>query len=112
MQINKKESKQKIIIFGLGNFYQKRKKELWAYNKLEIVALSDNNEKLWEKEFDGVSVIAPNSIQEFLFDKILIMSTFEKEIFSQLLLLGVEQSKILFWEQLRGERIKCAELCI
>lgn len=103
MQINKKESKQRIIIFGLGNFYQKRKKDLWTYNKLEIVALSDNNDELWEKEFDGVSVIAPNSIKELLFDKILIMSTYEKEIFSQLLLLGIEQSKILFWEQLRGE---------
>ncbi len=96
----------KIIIFGVGNYYQKRKKELATFKQMEVIAFSDNNETLWGKEVDGFQVISPDQIKNFSYDMILIMSTYRDEIFSQLILLGIERLKISFWELFRSEYLQ------
>lgn len=96
----------KTIIFGVGNYYQKRKNELARYEQIEIVAFSDNNNTLWGEFIDGFQVISPESIINSSFDNILIMSTHEESIFSQLIQLGIEESKILFWELFRSKNIQ------
>lgn len=98
-----------IIIWGIGKFYANHKKELENYHEINTVALCDNNKELWGKQIDGVYVISPETIKEFTYDAILIMSVSVIEINSQLLKLGVDQKKILFWEafyakMLQGKR--------
>ena len=40
----------KIIVFGVGRFYQNRRERLKQYEEVEIIAFSDNNETLWGGE--------------------------------------------------------------
>ncbi len=99
----------KIIVFGVGRFYQNRRERLKQYEEVEIIAFSDNNETLWGGELEGIRVIPPDAIQEAVFDCILIMSTYADEIARQLIEGGIDEAKICFWEpfytkMVQGER--------
>ncbi len=99
----------KIIVFGVGRFYQNRRERLKQYEEVEIIAFSDNNETLWGGELEGIGVIPPDAIQEAVFDCILIMSTYADEIARQLIEGGIDEAKICFWEpfytkMVQGER--------
>ncbi len=91
----------KIVIFGTGKFYQKRKKEISP--NIEIVAFIDNNIGLEGKVIDGVEVFHPCKINKIIYDKIVIMSTSILEMKKQLLSLGINEKDIWYWEQLRSE---------
>lgn len=90
----------KVIIFGAGNYYQKRKEQLRSFSNIEIIAFADNNEDLWDKRIDHIIVISPDSLKTQLYDIILIMSIYSCQIFKQLLSLGVDECKIMEWERL------------
>lgn len=99
----------KVIVFGVGRFYQNRRERLKQYQEVEIVAFSDNNETLWGGELEGIRVIPPDAIREVAFDCILIMSTYADEIARQLIGSGIEEPKICFWKpfyakMVQGER--------
>ncbi len=94
-----------IIIWGTGKYYINRKEELTEYlqkEKIEVVAFCDNNTELWDKQFEGIRVVSPETINKIHFDAVLIMSTYVKEIELQLLQLGIGHAEILFWEVFRG----------
>lgn len=88
----------RIIVFGVGRFYQKRREILKQYQTVEIVAFSDNDKNLWGKVLEDVRLISPVSIKITACDGILIMSTYASEIEEQLITDGVDRGKILFWE--------------
>lgn len=88
----------KLIVFGVGKFYQNRRELLRKEKSVEIVAFSDNNKALWQKTFENVKVVAPDSIKEITCDGILIMSSYAREMADQLITEGIDKEKIFFWE--------------
>lgn len=89
----------KIIVFGVGNYYQEQKGNLNSFGEIEVIAFSDNNEAVWNQKMDGIIVIPPHSIVNFEYDRILVMSTYICEIYDQLLRLGVTEEKIIIWDR-------------
>jgi len=83
----------KILIFGFGKNYETAK-QYNLFDKDEIIAFIDNDEKKQNKFFENKPVIAPNQIHNFDFDKIIIASLAYDEIYDQLLSLGIDKYKI------------------
>ena len=92
---------KRFIIFGTGLFYQNRKIEL--PKDMDIVVFIDNNKETWGKLLDGKPIVSPNSIHDYNFDKILLMSSKDEEMKLQLLALNIEEDKIFTWNRFRGE---------
>lgn len=91
----------KIVIFGVGKYYQRRKKDISS--DIEIVAFLDNNPQLHGKIIDGVQVFAPCKVKQFSYDKIVLMSVRTIEMREQLISLNVLPIDIWLWEQLNSE---------
>lgn len=91
----------KIVIFGVGQYYQKRKDKISS--DIEIVAFLDNNFKIFGKIIDGIQVFPPHKIQQIFCDKIVLMSAKRIEMRKQLIKLEVPEEKIWSWEQLNSE---------
>lgn len=61
----------KLIIFGVGRYYEERKKELFQLSKkIQLVAFLDNNPRY--SILDGVKVFYPSVITELDYDIILL----------------------------------------
>jgi len=89
----------KAIVFGVGNYYEEQKEKLKKFGDISIIAFADNNTSMWNKELDGSIVISPKEIQYFSYDKVVIMSIYVRDIYEQLLKLGVDADKIIVWEK-------------
>lgn len=81
----------RAILFGLGNYYGRFRK---YFSDNDIVALCDNNIERQGEIIDGKRVISPEDISAYEYDKIYILSSYIKEITSQLKRLGVSSKKI------------------
>ncbi len=96
----------KVIIFGLGKYYQNRKEAIEEILKNdEIIAFSDNNPANTDNA-DFQPFFSPETISELLFDVILITSIHYKQIRDQLVSFGVSQERILRWEEFYYNRKK------
>lgn len=91
----------KVIIFGLGRFYQERKDMITS--DVEIVAFFDNNIELQGGTIDAKPIVSPMESGRFSYDKIILMSASEEEMKNQLLELGIEEEKIWYWERFFSE---------
>ena len=40
----------KIIVFGVGTYYQNRKEKFEDFDNIEIIALADNDISMWNKK--------------------------------------------------------------
>lgn len=87
----------KIIFFGLGEFLKKRLNNIKKINNLTIVAFSDNKSELWGCYIYNVKVISPKEILNHQFDAIVITSIYYNIIEKQLMDLGIEKEKIIYW---------------
>ncbi|EOS34834.1 hypothetical protein C804_01157 [Lachnospiraceae bacterium A4] len=96
----------KVIIFGLGNYYQIQRPKLASLTDIEIVAFADNNAELWDKNIDERRVISPAEILSKSFDKLIIVSLYVSEIYHQLVSLGVDRDRIISWPHFWSERMK------
>lgn len=85
----------KLIIFGTGLFYQNRKMEL--PKSADILVFLDNNKEVWGKVLDGKKIVSPDSVENYEYDLILLMSKRDEEMKQQLLALHVEEEKIVTW---------------
>ena len=94
----------KVVIFGAGEFYQKRKEKLLSYSDIERVAIIDNNKNIQGTILDGIPVLPVEQINMIEFDVILLMSAKAVEMKKQLSDLGVGLKKIWHWERLKGEK--------
>lgn len=88
---------ENIIIFGTGLFYTRRKNML--PKSTNIIAFIDNNIEMQGKYVDEILVYAPKEVSELNYDIIILASITPIEMKSQLLLLGVPEEKVMFWEQ-------------
>ncbi|MCI8597607.1 MAG: glycosyltransferase family 4 protein [Lachnospiraceae bacterium] len=87
----------KIVIFGVGKFYQERKEKIPS--EIEIVAFLDNNKKLQGSSMADRPIISPGDIKQLSYDKIILMSASEEAMKSQLLELGIGKREIWYWEE-------------
>lgn len=89
----------KILVFGTGRIYQKRKSQI---QNNQIVAFIDNNQQLWGKQIDGIIVTKPDEVQQLDYDAVWIMSIYKQEMKQQLIGLGVPENKIVFYDEADG----------
>ncbi len=85
-----------IIIFGAGSYGKKTKINLERCKKYQIKAFCDNNEELIGKSVEGLPVIDVNTVVNEK-ESIVIIATiaYSKEIYAQLIGLGVEPKRIV-----------------
>ena len=88
----------KLMVFGTGRFYLKRKNYIEMYNTCdEIIGFVDNRANDIQS-FENKPVYLPEEIIGKEWDAIVIMSISYLEMRSQLLSLGVPIYKIMCWE--------------
>lgn len=87
------ESKKDILVFGTGSLYKLNRKEL--IGRFNIISFIDNNVSPESNELDGIVIRRPEEIICLSYDLIVIASSFENEIYSQLLSLNVPKHKIV-----------------
>ena len=92
----------RIVVFGTGLYYLKRKTELPGETK--IIAFLDNDRELQGRLMDGISVYAPSRISELDYDMIVLASASSAAMKEQLLSLGISENRIMFWEQFISSR--------
>ena len=108
--------KKNIIIFGVGEYYQRYKEKLKKYN---IIAFIDNDSTKQNTEIDNIKVLAPEMISALKYDYIYLMSRDWCQMKKQLECLGIEEGVIRnhillekeyeFWEiPLSWHSIDCA----
>ena len=91
----------KIIVFGLGDIYNKVKHYFYQ-EKTEIVALIDNNRILFGTLIDGYKVDDPKHIQNYQYDYIVVTSNYAVEMKRQLIEFGVFPDKIIHYGDFLG----------
>ncbi len=96
--------KIKVIVFGVGNYFRKREKDILQQNDFEIIAFADNNENLWKERIYNIPILSPDTILKINYDFIIIMSIYTSEIVKQLLGMGIEKEKIIFGDKFLAER--------
>ncbi|WP_421189047.1 glycosyltransferase family 2 protein [Aeromonas enteropelogenes] len=87
--VNKKD----VLVFGTGSLYKLNKKEL--VDRFNIISFIDNNVHCDSNELDGTLIRRPEEIIYLSYDLIIIASSFENEIYEQLLNLHVPTHKIV-----------------
>lgn len=87
----------KAVLFGVGNYYRNRKEKICNIRDLKVVAFSDNREQLWGSYIDGIKIVSPIELLELEFDKVIITNLYTIQIVHQLLELGIEKTRIIFW---------------
>lgn len=81
-----------ILLFGSGDG---AKKYLLKNLDLNILAILDNDVKKQGTYFEGVKIYSPKEVNEFTFDKIIIVSQWAKDIYEQLINdLKIDKDKI------------------
>lgn len=90
----------KVILFGLGGKleYEKKNNQI-LFDSLDILAISDNNSKVWDTEYDGIKVVNPSEIVDYDFDYVVVLSKYYSEIYAQLTNIGVSKEKIIHWDE-------------
>lgn len=92
----------KWIIFGAGSTC----KELLEKENIlkNIVVLLDNDKNKWGKTINGKEIVRPDKVNDYEFDKIIIVSDSYKRIFKQLTFnYNIAEDKIIFFEKFNWE---------
>ena len=91
---NKIQKTVKVLFFGAGKIGERWIRQ---FKNMGIVpeSIIDNNEFLWGSMCEDIAVCNPAKIQTFCYEYIFITCAKEKEIFCQLLELGVLEEKII-----------------
>lgn len=90
----------RIIIFGCGDIYQKRKNEI--PDNVEVVGIIDNNKNLYGKTIDGITVFSPLEAKRTDCDYIVLMSNAAVEMREQLIRLGYGNEKLIHYADFFG----------
>lgn len=81
----------KIAVFGLGRIFSRYWKSI---DKRQVVCLVDNDKEKIGKHIEGIEVIAPERLNEFAYDAVLLMSLDYNKMKAQLVELGISENKI------------------
>lgn len=95
--------KLKYILFGTGIYYERFIDKVKEY--VNIVALLDNSDEKKGTIIDGIIVNSPENIGNIEYDRILLLAEniSARQMYNQLVLLGVETSKIQFVDEFFAE---------
>ena len=91
--------KKKVILFGLGNYYENYREKI--EKKFNVIGVTSNNKN--EKELCS-NYIELQNIGNIEWDYIIICANADLEIFNQLLKMGVVKEKILIANVLFNDR--------
>lgn len=83
-----------VIIFGTGEFGKDAYRYFHPNRDINILAFSDNNEMKHFTQFFDNKIIPPQDIPFLKYDEIIIASSFDDEIYQQLVNLKIEKEKI------------------
>lgn len=89
--------KTKLVIFGTGNFYQDEKEKFDMLDNIQICAFLDNNVKLRGVLLDGIQIYSPLDLNNIQYEYIVLMSIYATEMHEQLIQMGVDKGRILYW---------------
>lgn len=87
-----------IVVWGTGAFYR----QFRSIVHFDPVCFVDNNQARQGQYLDGKEIVHPGKLLELRLDQlvIMIMSSFESEIKSQINELGIEYQQILVWSDI------------
>ena len=103
--------KEKIFVFGMGKYYQKKKREI--KNKFEVIGFFDSriSQGTTNQSEDGYNIYSPNDWSGVLEDaKILIAVLDWFPLYEQLLSEGVPYNRIIFSVVLSPAYDECEKL--
>ena len=84
-----------IVIWGTG-IVAERICNYPLKEGVNIEAVVDNNSDKWGEKFLNYTILAPTELQNLSYDKIVILSSkYASEIYSQLIEMGIDESKIV-----------------
>ena len=90
----------KIVIFGCGDIYNRRKNEI--PDSVEVVGMIDNNKALYGETIDDITVFSPQEIEGMDYDYIVLMSDAAIAMREQLLQLGYSRKKLIHYADFFG----------
>ena len=94
----------RIIVFGIGKYYDAYCNELaHIIGDDKLVAFIDNSITS-PTTYEKIPAYNPRDVVKICFDAIIIMSTYINEMRGQLHDLGVDENKILIYEQYRAKK--------
>lgn len=86
--------KNKIILFGASEYGKKTLNYYTQKSNYEIIAFCDNDISKHNTYIQNIKVIPPEKLSLFNFDKIIITSMYEDEIFKQLIDMDIKKNQI------------------
>lgn len=93
----------RLVYWGVGQMFleAKRKMDMFAETfRDEIIAIIDNNARLWGTHFDGKIIMSPKHINNIDWDRVIITSKYVNEIRQQLIDdLNIRADKILTFNE-------------
>lgn len=87
----------RIIIFGTGDIYERNRDKIAKSD--EIIALFDNDIRKQGNKLNGILIHSPYDINNFSYDKVVIMSRYFNEMRRQLLEIGCSQEDIVYYPE-------------
>ena len=93
----------RIVIFGTGMIYQCN--QIWI-SADDIVSFIDNDKKKQGNYLNGIQINTPEYIFNISYDKIVLMSTKQQEMKSQLLDMGISEDSIWTWKRYQFECLR------
>lgn len=82
-----------IVIFGAGD-HTKQLLKFPELKKVNIDFIVDNNKQKWNTEFCNYKVYPPEKIDNKVENILISSKSFEKEIYEQLIKMGISKNKI------------------
>ena len=89
--------KIRLVVFGTGAFYKKRKEKLNSIDNTKVYIFIDNNANLWGTRLDDILIMPPSDLDKIEYDYIVLMSSYAVEMYEQLINMGVKPAKVLYW---------------
>lgn len=83
-----------IVIFGAGEFGKDAYNFYQTQNSINIIAYSDNNTAIHNTTLFDIKIIPPSAILNLNYDEIVVASSFDDEIYRQLLNMKIDSKKI------------------
>lgn len=90
----------RILIFGTG-LYMENRIDDQSFDNVYVDAFVDNDKLKHNTFLHGVKIVSPHNINQFNYDYIVIMTKYYDEVMEQLYEMGVQQEKIVSYEQWR-----------
>jgi hypothetical protein len=84
----------KVIIFGAGGIGRRLCEEIKNAGNYEVLCFVDNNRHKQNTKIDNITVLGPDKIFDFDYDKIIIAAPYTESMLTQLLDMGIDRSKI------------------